>query len=163
MPAPISVSIGPPNEAWITVNGYSGTPGNLLYTGQARASQPNPVTLTIASVSAANPAELTSTAHGLANDSPVTISGATGDWAALNGTRAVTVTAADTFTVAVDSSGFSGSFDGVVTTTAPRTNAAVWSIQKFTYDGSNQLTRSAWADGTPSPTKAWDSRTTYAY
>jgi hypothetical protein len=61
----------------------------------------------------ANPASLTSTAHGLATGDRVTISGATGSWTPLNGTWAVTVTGANTFTVPVDSTAF-GALAGTV-------------------------------------------------
>jgi hypothetical protein len=61
----------------------------------------------------ANPAALTSTAHGLTTGQKVTISGATGSWVPINGTWAVTVTGANTFTIPVDSTAF-GALAGTV-------------------------------------------------
>jgi hypothetical protein len=62
----------------------------------------------------ANPAALTSTAHGLSTGDRVTLAGATGSWAPVNGTWTVTVTGANTFTIPVDSTGF-GALAGTVT------------------------------------------------
>jgi len=74
-----------------------------------------PLTLTVTSISKASPAIVTVTGHGLSTGDAVTISGATGDWAALNGTQKITRTGVDTFTIAVDTSAFAGNFDGTMT------------------------------------------------
>ena len=162
MPGPIvDVNTGPPNEGWTPLFDYD-VSGNTLYVGKARSTQPFAFQFTVSSVSTANPAVITITAHGLQSDQVVTISGATGDWAALNGSRVITATGADTVTVAVNSSAFTGSFDGIITTRAPRTNSNVWSIQKYYYTGSNN-SKVAWCNGVPNPAYAWDSRTTYAF
>lgn len=65
---------------------------------------PNLPAITVASN--ANPVSLTSAAHGLATGQVVTITGATGAWAAINGTFTVTVTGVNTFTIPVDSTAF---------------------------------------------------------
>jgi hypothetical protein len=156
MPTPVSVSDGPPITPYTQRYSYDAS-GNLEYIGWAQSRQPES-TVTVSSVSAANPAAFTATAHGLASNQPVTITGATGDWAALNGTHIVTVSDANTFTVAVNSSAFSGSFNGVVKTTAPRSNRPCWSLQKLT-TGTDGLALKAWGGDQ----KAWDSRTTYSY
>lgn len=43
------------------------------------------------------------------------------------------------------------------------TSASEWQIQKFTYDGSDNLTDIQWADATDDFTKVWDDRATYTY
>jgi hypothetical protein len=136
---------------------------NVVYMGEADCVQPTAV-LPVASVSTANPAVITSAAHGLASDNLVKISGATGDWAALNGQRVITVLSANTFSVAVDSSAFAGSFDGQISTTAPRTSASCWKITKSYYDGSNppNLIRTSLAGGGAS-NQIYDNRATVAY
>ncbi|HWR49933.1 MAG TPA: hypothetical protein VN428_02430 [Bryobacteraceae bacterium] len=160
MPAPVSVHVGPPSEAWTPMTDFAGG-ANPIYGGLAKSRQPQ-FTFTGATVSKANPAEVTFAAHGLQSDNPVVISGATGDWAGLNGKRAVTVTAANTFTVAVDSSGFAGNFDGAISTTAPRTNATCWAITKKYWDANGQV-REANAEGSVGADKAWSSRAAYTY
>lgn len=156
-----SVSTGPPKEAWTSLNDYDGS-GNLTYSGLARSTQAA-FTFAGATVSKANPGVVGYTAHGMTSGQPVLIAGASGDWAALNGARIATVTGANTFTIGVDTSGYSGSFDGTVSTTAPRTNATCWAISQNYFNGSSQLTRSAWCNSNPSEIYAWDSRSTYAF
>jgi hypothetical protein len=62
--------------------------------------------LVITAATNANPVELTLTSHGLTNGETITISGATGAWAPINGTFTATVTGVNTFTIAVDSTAF---------------------------------------------------------
>ncbi len=66
------------------------------------------ITRTVNLATTTNPIQITTTAnHGLVTGDSVYLSTFTGDWAALNGTRyAVTVVDADTFSVAVDGTGF---------------------------------------------------------
>jgi hypothetical protein len=135
---------------------------NAVYVAESTSIQPT-ATLVVASVSAAAAAVITSVAHGLLTDNAVKIAGATGDWAALNGTRIITVLTADTFSVAVNSSGFAATFNGVITTTAPRTSASCWRISKNYYDGSSNLVRSSLANGTAEETQVYDSRSTLSY
>jgi len=40
---------------------------------------------------------------------------------------------------------------------------AVWTIQKYTYDGSNRMTSSQWAGGNATANKIWDNRATLTY
>ncbi len=58
----------------------------------------------ISGVTNANPAEITSTAHGMIDGETVTISGVTGS-GGVNGTFVITSTGTDTFTVPVDAGG----------------------------------------------------------
>lgn len=161
MPASFTPSTGPPNESWTSLNDYDGS-GNQTYAGLARSFQPT-FTFASATISKAAAGSVGYTAHGMTSGQSVTISGASGDWAALNGTQQiVTVTGVNAFTIPVNTSGYSGSFDGVVTTNAPRTNATCWSISQNYYSGTS-LTRNAWCNSTTSPIYAWDSRTTYAF
>lgn len=162
MPAPVTVSIAPPIVAWSSINDYDGS-SNLIYFGYALSRQPNAVTLTGATISKAASGVVTFVAHGLQSDQSVTIAGGTGDWAGVNGAQKITKIDADTFSIPINTSGYAGTFAGTVTTTAAQTNALCWSIQKNYYDGSNRLTRSAWANGVTTALYAWDSRTTYPY
>ncbi len=70
---------------------------------------------TVASATATNPAVLTSVvAHLLPTGLQVNISGATGNWAPINGTFTVTRLSANTFSIPVDATGF-GALTGTVT------------------------------------------------
>lgn len=160
MPAPVSIHVGPPAEPWASVTDFAGG-ANPIYSGLAKSRQPKFI-FAGALAPAANPTEFTYANHGLQNDNAVLIEGATGDWAALNGTHVVTVTGANTFTVPVNSLGFAGAFDGTVSTTAPRTNDTCWQITK-TYWGANGPERTANAGGSVAADKAWSSRTAYNY
>lgn len=158
MAAPVNVYDGPPPEGWTQIieNDASGSP---LYIGLARSLQPE-YALTVSSVSKAVDAAFGINGHGLQVDNAITISGATGDWAALNGTHPVkAVSDANTITIEADTSAFAGNFDGVVKSRAPRTSAAVWALQKFYYDG--DVIRQARAQGNTACDKVWDSRGTY--
>lgn len=160
---PVVPSVGPPLAAWSSLADYDAVPGNLVYSGWARSIQ-NAFTYTISSITKANPAVVTtSAAHGLSSDNFVEISGATGDWAGINGTQKITVLSTTTFSIPVDTSAYAGTFNGVVVTRSPRTGAACWAIQKSYYDGSNQFTRSAWASGSVGDQFIWDNRATLAY
>ncbi len=164
---PVTIS-APPTEGWSTISSYDGS-NNFEYSGFARSKQSVLFTFTGATISAAATAVITYVAHGMQAASAVTIAGGTGDWVGINGTHLITVIDADTFSVAVNSSGYSGTFAGSVATFAPRTNAACWAIQRNFYVNTNYLSRSTWAcdptstGGSPAPTFAWDSRANYAY
>lgn len=162
MPAPVSQTAGPPNQAWSERNYYDAS-SNLEYSAKALSSQPTPSTLTVVSVSKAAAAVITVTAHGLLSGNVVTIADGAGDWTGLNGDKIITRTGADTFTVAVNSSAYTGTFAGTITTRAPREGAAVWSIQKYVYDASSNLTSSHWADGNTTPDNIAANRTSLAY
>ena len=78
-------------------------------------------TSTLASATNANPVELTwSAPHGFTNGNSAILSGGTGSWAALNGTRVVTVTSSTKFTVAVNSTGFGAVTGTIVATGSPK-------------------------------------------
>ena len=160
MPFPVTASTGLDTEAVRMEYAYSGE--NLIYVGKAMGRRDRAISLTVTAVSTAASASVSVTAHGLGSGNAVTIAGATGDWAGLNGTHVITVTGANAFTVAVNSSAFTGTFDGTITTFAPQTNATVWQIQRNTYTGT-QVTRQEWAEGTTALKFAWDSRASYAY
>jgi hypothetical protein len=129
---------------------YSGS--NLVYHCIAPSRQNISTAISITAGSNAAAASLTSAAHGLNPYATplVTISGATGLWAPLNGTWTATITGANTFTVPVASTGFS-TFTGTVTfvTRAPRLSQAVWAVQSFIYS-SSLLVTSGWVGGATS-------------
>lgn len=75
--------------------------------------------LTVVSVSKAAAAVFTVTAHGLITGETVTSVGNTGDWTPLNATLPVTVLTANTFSVAINSSGYTGSFNGTTVANQP--------------------------------------------
>ncbi len=140
-----------------------------VYEGVAKSIQP-PFILAGATFSVANPGEVGYVAHGLQDDNSIYISGATtAGWSTLNNTffRVVRLTA-DTFNiqtlagVTVDTSGFAGVWGGTITTTAPRTSAPCWNIQKMFYSGTDQVRRTC-ASGKSGAGSVWDSRAVYFY
>jgi len=160
MPSPVLPSIGPPDTAWTGINDYGGG-STILYSGLAKSIQ-QPFTLTVTSVSKASSAVVTVTAHGLDTDNIVTVTGGTGEWTGVNGAQIITKVDANSFTIPVATTGYSGSFAGSISTLAPRTSAACWSIQKYYYSGSN-LVRSAWANGNAAANAIWDNRATTGF
>lgn len=182
----VNISQSPPYKAYSTITYYTGT--NATITCQAPSwISPNKATqtVTVSTVSNANPGSFTATAHGFgdyashgATITPVVIiTGATGGWTGINGVWKATVTSANAFTIPVDTSGF-GSFSGqsiTVKTTAPRWNTAVWSIFQQFYDGSNNAITLAYASspagagsttevgGTPAQTLTCSLRATLSY
>jgi uncharacterized protein (TIGR02217 family) len=85
------------------------------------------LTGSVTDATSASPIEITSAGHGLVSGDTVYLSTFTGDWSALNGARyEITKTGNDTFTVAVNGSGFTaysgnaGQFD-----TVPQTGEVV--------------------------------------
>lgn len=153
----VNIYSGPPQTPLQTVLFYSGS--NLTYVCWARSLSAR-TSLTIASSTNANPAVLTSTAHGFFTTSAsarprVTISGGTGNWTAINGEWLLTPIDADTFSLAnpttgtaLDSSAL-GALAGtvVLNTTAPRTNQKYWSVKRLLYDASNNLVSTQLAFG----------------
>lgn len=138
-----------------TIYYYSGS--NLIYSCTALAVQPralpgfagsstNSGAITVSAASNANPVSFTATGHGLdfpsaATVAPViTISGATSAWAGINGSWTATITSANAFTIAVDSTAF-GALAGtlVVTTAAPKNTEAVWLVKNYVYSGANLI------------------------
>ena len=179
----VNATIGPAPTAHQKLIYYDGS-NRAEYVCVARSNQPERV-LTVASISKANPAVVTVTGHGFgdyatfgATIKPVIkITGMSGNWAGINGVWVGTVTAANTFTIPVNTSAYSGTADTTarVTTTSPRTSDAVWSINRFFYDSSGNFVASAWAAnpggasatdakaGQTSMSFACGSRTSYAY
>ncbi len=143
---------GPPNYPYQIVYVYTGT--NLTYAcfAPAMVTTGNRAlrTASISAASNASAVSFTSTAHGFdANSRPsVTISGGTGNWTAIIGTFVATITGANTFTIPVDSTTF-GALTGTITftTTAPRVNQPDWAVERYFYDGSNNLILIVWLDG----------------
>lgn len=83
--------------------------------------------------SSADPAELTFTGHGLSTGDTVYLSGFTGDWSALNDARySVTVTGTDTFTIDVDTTGFTAySSNGGQMNTIPQSGEVIKAGYEF--------------------------------
>lgn len=150
---------------------YDGS-NNLTYVCMAGPLQPSfswtrsATTLTSIVDSGSTSTVTTSTAHGLQVGNQITISGATVA-TALNGSYVIqTVGATTSFTITTSGVG-DGTFTEstlAVATTAPRSNALIWTILKMSYNGSNLLTNVQWAQGNSGTyTKSCDSRTTYDY
>jgi hypothetical protein len=165
---PVNVSIGAPLVSWSTLYFYSGS--DLAYLCKARSQQPTS-TFARSDASLTNIVDATNTstittasAHGLAVNDKIVISGATVA-TALNGTYTiVTVGSATTFTITT-----SGVSDATFTestlkftTTAPRDTLAIWSIQKFTYVA-GAITQAQWANGTSAPNQICANRTTLTF
>lgn len=151
----VSVSDGPPVVAYqkvYVVNGSNLTTA-ICFATSVITTGPRALTgVAISAISKAAAAVVTSVGHGFAISGrpSVTISGATGTgWiTGINGTFTATVIDADTFSVAVASTGF-GTLAGTVVfkTTAPRSTMYEWAVQKYVYDGSNNVIWSGWLNG----------------
>lgn len=46
---------------------------------------------------------------------------------------------------------------------APLSSAAIWTIKRYTYNGSNQLTKAEWANGNNNAMNIWDDRAALNY
>lgn len=154
----------PPNPtACQKIFGYSGS--NLTYLCQARSVQPTAATMAVASATNASPVVLTVTAgHGFdVSALPiVTISGGTGNWTAVNGTRTATIISSTTLSVPVDSTSL-GALAGtvIISTTSPLNTQSVWSVMKLVYSGSN-LIWSGFVGGSPAERNACTAAPTQA-
>lgn len=139
-----TMSNGVPDTAYTTILAYSGT--DLSYLCKALSTQPgNPGTITVSSISNANPGVVTATSHGFYYSATskqkilVYISGATGGWATLNGLKVFTPASSGSFTITTtagtnfNTSGFGawGAQSVVVSTRAPKTTSLIWSVQVF--------------------------------
>lgn len=145
--------------------------------------RPSSLTLTISTISEANPGAATVTSHGFNQYATilVRVSGATGAWAAINGLRVFTYVDANTLSIGVDTTSF-GAYMGqtpTFTTFATRETDELWAIKKITLDGLGNLVWSGWASaaaltsqvssnvnlvgGQPRYTLACASRATYGY
>ncbi len=154
---------GPPKEAGCELTAYHATNGGVEYQGWAKPIQPA-VAIAVRAVYKASAAQVdTGVNHGLNTGNAVEFAGATGDWAAMNGTQIITYEDADSFSVPVASTGFSGSFNGTMTTTSPQTTKAQWAIKRWFYDADGNVIRRAWATGDPSPNQIWTSASALSY
>jgi len=159
-----------PSETFLVFRDGS---NNQQYVCTALAKQPNYTWSTTAMVTNIVDSGTTATitfpaAHGLSTDNRIIIAGITSVGATgLNGSFKVTVTSTTQLTITT-----SGVTDGTYTptsdpaltisTTAPRTNANQWQIQRMYYT-TTYLDRGSYAEGDLEPNKACDSRATYAY
>jgi hypothetical protein len=149
---PVNISQGPVSFPFQAIYGYSGT--NQIWACYSPSSLSTGIRaetrVSISAATNANPVVFTSTAHGFnSNTRPsITITGGTGNWAAVNGTWVATVTSANAFSIPVDSTTF-GAVTGTLTynTTAPRTNQYEWAVVLYSYDGSNNLINRTWLNG----------------
>lgn len=139
----VKISQGPNNLDYTTKLEYS--TGLVIYKGTAAKIQPTYSWTTTSGtltsiVDSSNTATVTtSTAHGLSVGSRVTISGVVTD-TDLNGTYYVqTVGSTTTFTVTTSSvTDATYNASGIVlSTTAPRSTAAIWHISFYLYDGTD--------------------------
>jgi len=161
----VNQSEGPPHKGWTFRGFYTGS--LLDYACWAEAVQQaysfkrTDSTLTNI-IDAANVASVTAPGHGLAVGNAVTVSGATVD-SDLNGTYYVlTIVDANEFTF-VSASVADATYTEAtltVTTTAPRSSARQWAIQKLSYDGANNVVLKQWASGTPGSRNICDDRAT---
>jgi hypothetical protein len=114
-------------------------------------------------VDAANTSTVTtSQAHGLRVGGYITIEGATVD-TDLNGTyRIETVGSTTTFTITTASVSDATYTDATMkfSTTQPRSNSNVWSVQKFVFT-TTYVDRIYWLKGAPAGNLSCDSRTAY--
>lgn len=168
----ISINPGPPPQAVSSLNFYSG--GDLIYRCQAVSIQPTftwyvssvvPPGSTLTSIVVnTNVGTVTTVGdHGLQVGNKITVAGST--TAALNGVYSIaTVPTTSTFTIAT--SGVSNATYNTSAlkfyTTAPRSNAAIWSVHAYTYSSSN-LTVDQWANGSTSMNQICDNRASLYY
>lgn len=107
-------------------------------------------------------------AHGLSADNRITIAGMTSaGTTALNASFKIAVTNTTVITITtsgVTDGNYTPSTDPamVISTTAPRTNANQWQIQRMYYT-TTYLDRGSYAEGDLESNKICDSRATYAY
>ncbi len=155
---------GPANTAYQYVSVVSGT--NIVAMCYAKSTDPLRVAnvISISAGSNASPVVLTSVGHGFSVYAlpKVTIAGATGGWAGINGTWTATPLDADTFTIPVNSSAFPVGILGTVTftTTAPRTNVKEWGVERLIYNGSNVFVWRGWLNGAVRDSKCDDALST---
>lgn len=162
---------GPPMRAYKIKMDYDGS-NNLIYMGWAAALN-RQADFEVDTGSLVNFVDSGSTGtinfgvpHCLEVGEQIVVSGATSDLDVNATYKVLTVTDSDTITVtSANVTDATYNNDALkLTTTVARTCDTVWSIQKNTYDGSNNMTKRTWAQQSSQGfTLAWDSRTTYAY
>lgn len=141
-------SHGPNNVQYAQQFAYDGS-GNLIFKGTAPQNQPTTY-WTVAAATLVDCVDATNTmtcttsaAHGLSPKNQVVLAGVSADTDA-NGTYQVqTVPSSTTFTVTTASvtDGTYTDAGMIFSTTAPLTTKAIWFIEAYTYNGSNQLIR----------------------
>lgn len=165
---PVNTSISAPLTAYSNLYYYSGT--DLVYACRTKSIQPiatfarSDSTLTDITDAANTSTVTTASAHGLAVNDKVIVSGAT-IATALNGTYLIqTVGSTTTFTITTSGVADAAYTESTLkfTTTAPRNTAAIWSMQKYTYVAS-ALTASQWANGTSAPNQICANRATTTF
>ena len=139
----VNISPSPPSRPWTSLFFYDGS-SSIEYICKADAVQP-PFSWTKAATTLTNIVVATnvgtvtfSAAHGLNPGNRIAVSGASVD-SDLNGNYYVqTVPTASTLTITTASVADATYTEAglVVTTSAPRTTAAIWTITKFSYSGS---------------------------
>lgn len=132
-------SDGPPYDFWTKLP-Y--TSGGTTYICYARAFNKK-TSMSVSTVTPGSPTVVTlASAHAFETftNPTVTLSGATGASAVLNGTYVATIVDSTTVSLALDSSALS-SVTGTITmsTNAPRLNQPVWAIQKAVTTSSGDL------------------------
>ncbi len=141
---PVNQSQSIPPDAYTSLLFYDGS-NYLIYSCKAKSIQPSfswtkaATTLTNIVVLTNVGTVTTSTAHGLAIGNLVTVSGATVD-TDLNGIYYIqTVGSTTTFTITTASVANATYTDATLamSTTAPRSTAAIWDIFKYTISGTN--------------------------
>ena len=160
-------SIAPPNTPYSYLIFRDGM-NNIEYICRALSRQSvfswtvADTTLTSIVVSSNTATVTTSSNHGLAVGNQVSVYGST--VAALNGGYQVATAGTTTFTfttAGVSDATYNNAGLGL-STTSPRSNAGIWSIQKFFYT-SVFVDRYGWADGSTNTNKSCDNRSNYAY
>lgn len=147
----VTLSAQPPVTGMQFVYGYSASQLQYTCSAPAQTSTGNRW-LTHYPISAASNASavvFTTTASINLNSRPqVTIAGATGNWTPVNGTFTATILSSTTFSIPVNSSGFS-TLTGTLyfQSTAPVLNQPVWAVQEYFYDTSGDLISSMWLGG----------------
>lgn len=159
----VSINPGPPAQPISALNFYDAS-NNQIYRCQAVSVQPTYTwtvtakTLTSIVDSSNTATATTSTDHGLSVGNAVTIAGATDT--DLNGTYIIaTVPGTTTFTITT-ASVTDATYNGAaltMSTTAPRSSVAIWSIRRYQYSGTN-LTHEQWVGGSTSMNKICDNR-----
>ena len=158
----------PPNTP-VTLLQYRDGSNNVEYVCKALSNQPT-YTWSVAAatlvsiVVSSNTATITFSAnHGLAVGNRLSIRGGTVD-ADINADYLVATGGTTTLTVTTSAVADGTYTDAtlVLYTTAPRNNAAMWSIYRNFYT-TTYLDRTSWAEGSSAMTKTCSSRTTYAY
>lgn len=155
----VNLSIGPPEEAYTVIADDSAA--SPTYAGKARSFQLTPSTLTVTAASKAAACVFSVTGHGLRSGNRVIVAGATEDWAGVNGSHIITVINDDSFSIAVDTSGYSGDFDGTARTHAPRLTRAVWAILRQTVAAG--ITTVEYAEGNSDQVHIWTDRASLSY